>query len=96
MVDAEDLVVDDALDEVKHAEAHQDRAQQQLARPSNVVGPGVAPQDPEAKHREDVGAGGEKTVSQRVHLQVLHAVERVTDAGWKALIVSPIPVHGDL
>jgi hypothetical protein len=37
MVDAEDLVVDDAVDEVKHAEAHQDRAQQQLARPSNVL-----------------------------------------------------------
>ena len=55
--------------------------------------PGVAPEDPEAEHREDVGAGVEEAVPQGVHLQVLHAVGRVTGAREQVVPLQDLMQH---
>jgi hypothetical protein len=64
MVDAEQVMIDDSFDQVEQTEADQERAGEQLGRPSDVPATGRPPQNPQPDRDEDVG--GRVNPSQNV------------------------------
>jgi hypothetical protein len=93
VVQAEQVVVDDALDEVEEAEAHQHRARQQLPRPAHMGAVRPSPQHDQAEQDEDVGSGMKEPVPERVDLQVRHAVGRITRAGEHVVPLEHLMQH---
>jgi hypothetical protein len=73
MVDAEQVMIDDSFDQVEQTEADQERAGEQLGRPSYVPATGRPPQNPQPDRDEDVGGRVKKALPEGVDLQIFDA-----------------------
>ncbi len=74
-------MIDHALDQVEDPEAHQHRAYEQLTGPAYMRAVRLPPQYDEPEQDEDVGAGMEEAVPERIDFEVEDTVGRVAGAG---------------
>lgn len=86
-------MVDDPLHEVEDAEAHEDRPGQQLGRPAHVPEMGVSPQYEQPGRHEDVRAGMEEPVEERVDLEVADAVGGIAGARHHVVPLKDLVQH---
>src|SRR3954447_15419528 len=71
MVNAEDLVVNKALDHIENPKAYQNRANEQPVRPIEMAAVRVTPEDEQASHDENICTAVKNTVPEGVQLQIL-------------------------
>src|SRR5215213_1974789 len=64
VVNAEELVVNEALDHIEGPKAYQHRANEQLVRPIKMAAMRVMPEDEQASHDEDIGTTVKNTVPE--------------------------------
>lgn len=77
VMDAEKVMVHDALDEVEKTPADQQHPDKHSHRPRLVAASGRAPEEEKPGYRKKVGAGVEKAVAECVDLEARHGRDRV-------------------
>ena len=89
-------MVDDPFDQVEQTEADQERAGEQLGRPSDVPATGLPPQNHQPHPDEDVRGRVEQAIPEGVDLQVLDAGRGIARVGQHMVPLQDLMQDGDL
>ena len=93
VVKSQDMMVDDAFNQIENAESHQHGCWQQLSRPSDVLLARGAPEDGEASYHEQICAGVENTVPDDIELEAVKSIGGVTGAGQHMMPLQDLMQH---
>lgn len=77
MVDGQDLVIDDAFNEVEAASAHQEQANEEPSRPRGMRLACSTPEQEKPRDGCHVRKGMEDAIPERIHLQARDRIGRV-------------------